>query len=111
MQFVEEQSVFKAARITGPKHNYLGLAFHPDDKDIGFLVESLKDEQGERALSEEEVCQYVVAGVSAANKKLGTRHRVRLIQYIRSDSPPECVYEEMARSIVIRMSTQDNFDS
>ena len=111
MQFVREGGLFKVVRVTGPTHNYLGLAFR-DQEDAEVEIDVMDIRPGEPTrLKADEVKAEVLAGVDAANRSLGTSYRVRRIQFVRSDSPPVEIYRHLAVKLVERVERGEPFAS
>lgn len=99
MQFVRDGEFFKVARVTGPTHNFLALRFGEADSPNVVIL----DAEATILLSEENVRKQVLAGVSRANAELGTRYRVAEMQFLRGDTKPEEIYQELAMALTKRM--------
>jgi len=112
MQFIKTGEVYKAVRITGPTHNLLALSFYGPDEEGPATVESMR--HGEPTQSEEldgtEIRRYVLAGVNRADSRLGSKHHVRVIQFVANDSPDLDAYSLLAERIVERMERGEEYD-
>ncbi len=108
MQFVHVGSSFRVTRITGPKHNLLGIEFWEGEAaPEPPIVETLGPEKQCRdSLPSDEVCKNVLLGVSDANQKYGTSFAVKRIQFVPIDSPPPLTYRALAHAIVERRAKQ-----
>ena len=104
MQFSFDGEIYKVARITGPAHNYLGLAFMPPGTNGTVQVEpiALKPDEPVR-LRADEVRDSVMKGIDEANAELGTSYRPSRIQFVLGDSRPAEIYRMLARRIVERL--------
>lgn len=103
MKFYTDGSIFKAISISGPTHNYLGLGFSNDaSNEVAVDAISLNDGEPQK-LDVARVRRLVEHGVDEANRNLAASYRLKLIQFILSDSPPEEIYYELAARIVERM--------
>jgi hypothetical protein len=109
MRFYKDGSIFKAVSISGPTHNYLGLAFAMSEPEE-LIVDAVSMADGEPPrLDVGRVCEWVIRGVDEANKRLSTSYQLKLIQFVVSDSPPEKTYFDLAESIVERMNEDAEF--
>jgi hypothetical protein len=103
MQFHSDGLIFKVVRITGPTHNFLGLAFENESRGIELLT--LNSSEVVR-LHVDDVQKAVMEGVEQANNELGTNYRPSRIQFVVSDSPPAEIYRMLAYRIVHRLHSQ-----
>jgi len=104
MQFSRVGDCFKIARITGPRHNYLGLEFTEAAAGLQPLIDALPA-IGKRpgVLLVEAVRKNVLEGVGEANKQFGTKYVVKRIEFVVDDSSPAETYRFLAYSIVERI--------
>jgi hypothetical protein len=108
MQFIYDGNFYKAIRVTGPKHNLLGLSF--GDIDINAEIVALEIANGEvESVEANDVMEQVKAGVANANMELGVDYKIVSIQYVPSDSPSKTVYAELAKEIVKRLANKNEF--
>jgi hypothetical protein len=106
MQFYSDGQTFKVAYITGPTHNFLGLAFQSEFND-SVSIESLTVNSGEPVrLSIDDVQKAVMEGIDEANNDLGVNYCPSRIQFVASDSPPAGIYRMLAKRIIYRLYTQ-----
>ncbi|NQT11275.1 MAG: hypothetical protein HQ582_00910 [Planctomycetes bacterium] len=112
MQFIKTGEVFKAVRITGPTHNLLGLSFYGLDEEGAVTVEPMQ--HGESTQSEtldgNEIRRHVLEGVDRADSRLGSKHCVRVIQFVASDSADLDAYSLLAERIVERVERGGEYD-
>lgn len=102
MQVVKVGNVYKAARITGPQHNFLGLALSESEV-TSVTIERLAVgdcSAGSGRLDERRVIETVQQGVTAANTEFGTKFRVARLQYVPTDTPDPAAYYVLAKQIV-----------
>src|SRR5205823_6283640 len=95
-------NVYKVARITGPKHNFLGLALSLAEL-ASVTIERLRVDNGSAGsdtLDEQKVLEAVQRGVTEANQKFGTNFRVAQLQYVPTDTPDLSAYYMLAKKIV-----------
>ncbi|GAB2554672.1 hypothetical protein [Rhodanobacter koreensis] len=106
MKFVNDAPLFKLSRITGPKHNFLGLQF-ADAPLIGEpVVERLSVSAAEKeCLSDSEIVEQVKLGLTEARSFCKGSYWLEKIQYVPSDSPPVEVYKELAMEIIRRIES------
>lgn len=105
MQFVFDGKVYKAVKITGPKHNMLGLSFAEDNEDVSnidVLSLDIKSET-EKNISALEVKNQVLSSIKEMNSLLGVHYKIKQIQFISSDTPSSTVYKELTREIIKRL--------
>lgn len=103
MQVIKSGKFYKASRITGPAHSFLGLALTQADIAGGIHVEKLSasgDTSPMRNLDFEQVVAKVFQGVSQANAELGTDFHVETVQYVPTDSDDLDAYLDLAKRIV-----------
>ena len=111
MQFIRDGEVFKVVKISGPTHNFLGLAFGGQDgTPIDVDVMDIKPDEPKR-LEASEVEAEVCHGIAAANEAFGTAYRVNRIQFVPSDSPPVEIYRELAMKLIERLARNEPFTS
>jgi hypothetical protein len=100
MQYIFDGEFHKVIRITGPKHNLLGIAF-TNEGGKTIEVEALKktDDKG-GTIDAEGVKEQVILGINEANTELGVNYNIRKIQFVPTDTPPISVYRDLAKEIV-----------
>lgn len=102
MHVTKVGQLYKVARITGPQHNFLGLAL-TEGAGPALTVERLQ--VGEAVtppgrLDEPQLLAAVQQGIADANQQLGTHFRAATVQYVLTDTPEIAVYTTLARTIV-----------
>lgn len=102
MKVVEHDGIFKASRIAGPKHNYLGLQFSKEDSEIRVIAR--KAATSDVGVAEEVAADEVVKIVKETVKrevKLSERQLyVSCIEYVPTDTPDAQAYEDLTVAIV-----------
>lgn len=102
MNIVKVGDVYKATRITGPQHNYLGLVLSETGVE-SVTIEPLSVDTSEVAvetLDDQQLLDAVQRGVTEANQALGTRFRIARLQYVPTDTPNPATYSTLAKYIV-----------
>jgi hypothetical protein len=102
MKVTKDGNVYKVARITGPKHNFLGLTLSGAEVP-SLTVERLQvDDGGIHAgtLDEQQLVAAVRGGVTEANQKFGAHFYIAKLQYVATDTPDPSVYSLLAQTIV-----------
>jgi hypothetical protein len=108
MKFVNEAPLFKISRITGPKHNFLGLQFAESPLAGGPTVERLAvsfAESVEERLSDGEVLDQIRSGLDEARNFCTGTYWLEKIQYVPTDSRPVEVYKDLTIEIVRRIES------
>jgi len=107
MQYAFDGEFYKVARITGPKHNMLGVRF----SDLNSEIEVFNlDSSGKQAnFSANEVKNQVQLGLVEVNLELGTNHKISAIQFIGSDTESDSIYVELVKEIVRRLESGGKF--
>jgi hypothetical protein len=102
MKLTKDGNVYKLARITGPKHNFLGLALSGAEVP-SLTIERLQVDDGgvyAGTLDEQQFVEAVRQGVMEANQKFGTHFYITKLQYVVTDTPDPSVYSLLAQKIV-----------
>ena len=106
MKFVNNAPLFKISRITGPKHNFLGLQFGDVPIDGEPLVERLSVSAAEKEnFLDSAVVAQVRLGLDEARGFCKGNYWLEKIQYVPSDSPPVEIYRELAIEIIRRIES------
>lgn len=101
MNVVQHGGLFKASRIAGPKHNYLGLAFCKKEQEIQLIERRLRGEKEcAAAVNPDELIRVVRDAVTAESEANGQRLFISTIEFVPTDSPDLLAYTELARAIV-----------
>jgi len=102
MKVTKDGNVYKVARITGPKHNFLGLTLSGAEVP-SLTVERLQVDDGgvyAGTLDEQQLVEAVRHGVTEANQQFGTHFYIAKLQYVVTDTPDPSVYSLLAQKIV-----------
>jgi hypothetical protein len=101
MNIFEHNGMFKASRITGPKHNYLGLAFSELDQDIELIEKQLPDEKEyEKTVDGSELSRIVREAVISEVEKHQQKLFISKLEFVPTDSLDPSAYVELAKAIV-----------
>ena len=102
LQVIKSGNLYKASRVTGPAHNFLGLTLTSGDVAGDVHVQELSVSGAETPLSlldSMHVVEKVLEGVSQANAELGTAYQVEGVQFVPTDSADLNAYVELAKRI------------
>jgi hypothetical protein len=111
MNVIKTGNIYKATRITGPQHNFLGLVLSETDVP-SIVIERLCIETSKaevETLAEQQLIDAVQRGVTEANETFGTHFRVERLQYVPTDTPHPAVYQALAKQIVERATMDARF--
>ena len=103
MQFFYDGKMYKAIRITGPKHNILGLSFTDTQENFCVEINDLEKNSVESNIDSSDVESQVMKAVSESNKEFNTTYRVKKIEFISSDAPSSNAYKELTKAIIRRL--------
>ena len=100
MNVVEHDGLLKASRITGPKHNYLGIAFSEIDKGIELIEKQLPDDKDSKNLvNKSSLIGVVQEVVDIEAKRYGQQLFISKIEFVPTDSSDFLAYAKIARAI------------
>lgn len=107
MQFLYDGDYYKVVKISGPKHNLLGIALG----DASTLdVFPLPIKAGEIArIDEQDLVAQVLSGIDEINNELGCNYSLGKIQYVPSDTPSKSVYRELVQEVLRRAHQGGDF--
>jgi len=95
--------MYKASRITGPKHNDLGLVLsRTPSMSKPVLSRTLNNETA--VIDERQLVAAVVAGIEEANHSTEAPLHAPSIQYVSSDTPDYSAYSQLAKAIALKAS-------
>jgi len=98
MKVTKVDGIFKASRITGPKHNYLGLVFTKNQPDeIKLIPRTLNGEPA--IIDPQRMVAAVVLGIEEASKGNPQEFYAHSIEYVVSDTPDYSAYAILAKFI------------
>lgn len=98
MKVTKQDDVYKASRITGPKHNYLGLSMSTAPPvSTSIVPRHLNDEP--TAVDETLLVEAVIAGIEDGNRTTAMPLFAHLIEYVPSDTPDYAAYSQLAKAI------------
>lgn len=102
MQFSHYMAMHIVTRITGPKHNFLGVVFASEGKAPNPQIIEMPPQGGcqHGGLVLSKVMEQVLLGVAKGNTDFQTNYVVQTIHVVSNDTGPESVYHEMARALV-----------
>lgn len=101
MNVTKTDNMYKASRISGPKHNYLGIVVTEDVRVTPNVVErTLNVEQQPSCIDKERLVTAVSGGVREGNREYGSAYHIEVIEFVSSDTPDYDIYTMMAKAIV-----------
>lgn len=107
MQHTVDGEFRRLARVTGPTHNFLAIAFADAAWSGAPSIEALDTSDGGAALLDAaEVARAVCEGIADANREFGCDYAACRVQFVPSDSPPAAVHRRLAREIVRRAAAE-----
>lgn len=99
MNIVKVGNVYKSVRISGPRHNYLGIAITSKKPDVIRIVVRGLENEGKRQIDEARLVASVSEGVSSMMQEYNRSIFIDTIEYVASDSPDYAFYAEASRAI------------
>lgn len=109
MRFHRDGDLFVVTRVTGPTHNYLGIALDGEPGALIEVVPAPADGGALAGLDPAEVAALVRDGVDAANSSLGTAYHLRTVAFVPSDSGPVAIYRDLAVVLIERIHSGGAF--
>lgn len=107
MQFLFDGIYYKAARITGPKHNLLGLCLGTSEP---VIISKLPiPNESKELVDEAEVLLQVEAGLAEINHELKTNYAVEKIQFLPTDTPCKTTYKNLTKAIITHLHKEQKF--
>lgn len=100
MNVVKHEGVYKAFRVTGPTHNFLGLSITPNEPPSVRCVQRNLPGGGKCEIDEAKLVTAVSEGVSIAKRELQIALFVEQIEYVPTDTPDYEAYFDLAKAIV-----------
>jgi hypothetical protein len=115
MNVFEHNNMFKASRISGPKHNYLGIEFSESEKDVELIEKQLPgDGKLTKSVDASELSRVVREAVAIEAQMHGQKLFVSKLEFVPTDSSDFLAYSNLAKAIavyVIEKRIQMNFVS
>jgi hypothetical protein len=99
MEYRHDGEWRQLARVTGPRHNWLGLLLTTRKLKAQPQVEAVGAESDAEGINADDVLAQVSRGIEQANTELGTAFSVKGVRFVRSDTPSDGIYEYLAQSI------------
>jgi hypothetical protein len=101
MNIFEHNGMFKASRISGPKHNYLGIAFSGQEQDIELIEKQLPDDKvNTKTVNGSELIRIVRETVIVEVEKYEQKLFISKLEFVPTDSLDFSAYVELAKAIV-----------
>src|SRR5256885_1106236 len=98
MKVTRVNDVYIASRITGPKHNYLGLVLSIAPPIHTVVTQRMLDD-GPGVVNEQQLVAAVTAGIDEANRSRVITLFAHSIEYVSSDTPDYAAYSLLAKTI------------
>jgi hypothetical protein len=108
MQFIFDGNIYKAIKISGPKHNILGLAIDATGHIKECKIVTLDETNPEININPSDVEEQVQAGIREINQQFGVNFVVKEIQYVPADTPSKTIYKELTIEILKRVITESS---
>lgn len=108
MQFSFHEGLYKAARITGPSHNMLGLSFSSQIGPIEVVELPVRPAETVR-VQREDVIRQVVDAQNEFNAAFGTSYLITKIAFLPSDTYSDSVYKQLTLAIMKRLVSGEVF--
>lgn len=114
MYFTRTGKIYKVVRRTNSNSNILGVVFDTENKNkneievIEWYFPDLNN-GGIIEISKEEVLEYVLDGLEAVNKSLGTDYQVSQIYFTPFDDPPSSVYRFLITLLIRHYHSGNEF--
>jgi hypothetical protein len=100
MNVFEHNNMFKASRISGPKHNYLGISFSELEKDIELIEKQLPgDGKLAKSVDASEMTRVVREAVAIEAEIHGQMLFVSKLEFVPTDSSDLSAYSKLAKVI------------
>lgn len=94
-QFGHQNGFHTVSVITGPSHVFLGIRFSEDPlKPMELIKRPPVGGWVHEPLDEKRIAESILAGVTAANAKMGTKLSVAQAFYVENDSPRYDQFEQ-----------------
>ncbi|EDV6532536.1 hypothetical protein A6X29_003898 [Salmonella enterica subsp. enterica serovar Cerro] len=97
----EKDKIYKAVKITGPRHNFLGLVF--SDTPVELEIVNL-EEKKPSYINEPQLIDAVLKGIQEGSAHSNFPYTVQKILYVGSDSPWYEAYELLSFEIAQEIS-------
>jgi len=105
---VKIDGVYKATKISGPKHNFLGLAVVESRPAVLRIARRQLRDDDPPLIDEMLLLSAVFEGVFKGNSASGRSLFVEYLEYVQSDTPDYEAYVELATAIVQSASCDSN---
>lgn len=99
MNVTKSDGIYKISRITGPKHNYLGLALSTIPPQTTAIIRRRLNGESDM-IDESKMIAAITFGIEDANRLLNTPLFAHSIEYVPSDTPDYSAYSQLAHAIV-----------
>lgn len=99
MKVTYSDGLYKCSRITGPKHNYLGLKLS-DEQPAEVLVFARQLGGEACVIDETQMVAAVADGICEVNRYRKKHLFASYIEYVPSDTPDYSAYSHLARAII-----------
>lgn len=102
MNVFEHNNMFKASRVLGPKHNYLGIEFSELEKDIEIIEKQLPgDGKLAKSVDGSEMTRIVREAVAIEAEMHGQRLFLSKLEFVPTDSSDLSAYSKLAKGIAV----------
>ena len=108
--FMRQGHLLMVTQRDGPSYNYLQLELAETMVSPSVEVFSTAGPEPTHPLDAALVLRYVVTGVDAANRLLGTSYRFRVARFTPFDARPESTYQDLAFALIEHLARGAPFD-
>lgn len=109
MQYIYDDGIYKVVRITGPKHNFLGIKLANAETKIKITTLPIKDYETSK-IDADDVLNQVNEGLIVINEHLGKKYYLSEVQFIPSDTMPSDVYKFLIQELIVKIDQNKNLN-
>ncbi|MBN3726001.1 hypothetical protein [Burkholderia sp. Ac-20379] len=108
MQFIFDGEFYKVARITGPKHNFLGIRLSNFAEKTKVVPLTVGADDVHR-IDGRDVERQVICGLSRFNSEFGRNYSISEVQFVPTDTYSPDVYELLTVELLRRIDGGGEF--
>lgn len=107
MQFLYDGTYYRAIRITGTKHNLLGLSLGSSESvKISKLQAS---EMHNATIESDDVLTQVISGLKEINHQLQSNYHITEVQFVSTDTLDKDIYKMLTKELISRIHHNHEF--
>src|SRR4029079_9208344 len=101
MQIIRNGNTYRATKISGPRHNLLGLEVKKgDSSDEIVIIDLNRENNGKNLFFHEIVKEQVLTAIAKVNKEYLTNYVPLKIEFLSSDTATATIYKELTIEII-----------